>query len=136
MTVRAEPATQGQTSTTDDQAQAPAQTSVQTSGRWRDGKRYLWLLGIAAPLLPFAAWGLVELTGLDLFWYFPLMFFFGLIPLADLVIGTDRNNPPDEALEDLQEDRYYRWITYAFIPVQYAALIWGAWMLSQDRLHV
>jgi alkane 1-monooxygenase len=134
MTVRSEPETRGQASAT--QEQAAVQTQGRTPARWRDGKRYLWMLGIAVPLLPFAAWGLVELTGLDLFWYFPLMFFFGLIPLVDLVAGMDRNNPPDEALEDLQNDRYYRWITYAFIPVQYAALVWGAWMLSGDRLDV
>jgi len=110
--------------------------TLRRSARWRDGKRYLWLLGIAVPLLPFMAWGLVELTGLSLFWYFPLMFFFGLIPLVDLAIGTDRNNPPDEAIEDLQNDRYYRRITYAFIPVQYAALIWGSWTLATGGLGI
>ena len=31
--------------------------------RWRDRKRYAWLLGLIVPTLPFLAWGLVELTG-------------------------------------------------------------------------
>ena len=31
---------------------------------WTDPKRYLWLLGLIVPLVPFIAFGLVELTGL------------------------------------------------------------------------
>ena len=34
-----------------------------TTVEWRDGKRYLWILGAVIPLIPFAAWGLVEATG-------------------------------------------------------------------------
>jgi alkane 1-monooxygenase len=73
--------------------------------------------------LPFAAWGLVSLTGLNLFWWFGLIFVFGLVPLADLVAGRDTTSPPDEALDWLEQDRYYRWVTCLFLPVQYTALI-------------
>jgi alkane 1-monooxygenase len=59
-----------------------------------------------------------------------------LIPLVDLLVGTDPNNPPDEVLERLEEDRYYRWITYAFIPMQYVAVFWTAWMISQPQYGV
>jgi alkane 1-monooxygenase len=103
---------------------------------WRDTKRYAWLLGTIIPLLPFAGWGLVELTGLDLFWYFGPMFVFGVIPLIDLVIGIDPNNPPDEVLERLENDRFYRWVTYAFIPLQYVAFVWTAWLLSRPQYDV
>ena len=37
--------------------------------RWRDPKRYLWLLGLLVPSLPFLGWALVEATGLALFWF-------------------------------------------------------------------
>ena len=30
--------------------------------RWRDGKRYAWLLGVVVPTLPFIVYGLVHLT--------------------------------------------------------------------------
>jgi alkane 1-monooxygenase len=66
-----------------------------TEVEWRDGKRYLWILGAVIPLIPVAAWGLVEATGWDLFWYFGPVFVFGIIPLVDLLTGIDRNNPPD-----------------------------------------
>jgi alkane 1-monooxygenase len=107
-----------------------------TQVQWRDGKRYLWIMGAVMPLLPFVSWALVGLTGLGAFWYFAPVFVFTVIPLVDLVVGLDRNNPPDEVIERLENDRYYRWVTYAFIPVQYAGLIWGAWMLVDDRLGV
>ena len=111
--------------------------SVQaTQVEWRDGKRYLWIMGAVMPLVPFAAWGLVVATGLDLFWWFGPVFVFGIIPLVDLMTGLDRNNPPDEVIERLENDKYYRWVTYAFIPIQYLSLVWGAWMLSRGDLAV
>lgn len=108
--------------------------------RWRDGKRYLWVLGMVMPLLPFAAWGLVVATGSGLGWWFGPAFVFVLVPLADLVVGRDPTNPPEDALDRLEEDRYYRWVTYAFLPLQYASLVWAcyAWatfdMSTTDRV--
>ncbi|WP_238993536.1 alkane 1-monooxygenase [Nocardioides caldifontis] len=114
--------------TTDGQVAGPVQ--------WRDRKRYAWLLGAVIPAVPFLAWGLVTWTGLDAFWFFGPVFVFVLIPLVDLVVGRDPDNPPDEVLEALEEDRYYRWVTYAFIPVQYLCLFWTAWMISRPHLDV
>ena len=36
---------------------------------WRDPKRYLWLLGLIVPTLPFIAYGLVQLTGWPIMWW-------------------------------------------------------------------
>ena len=49
----------------------------------------------------------------------------------DLMTGLDRSNPPDDVIEDLENDKYYRWITYLFLPIQYAALIWACWMFTE-----
>ena len=95
--------------------------------QWRDGKRYLWILGLLIPVLPFLAWGLVSLTGWELFWFLGPIFVFGLIPVADLLAGIDPTNPPDEVLGWLEEDRYYRWVTYIFLPIQYASLVWATY---------
>ncbi|QIK67141.1 alkane 1-monooxygenase [Nocardioides sp. HDW12B] len=103
---------------------------------WRDTKRYAWLVGAIVPIIPFLSWGLVSWTGWDAFWFFGPVFIFGLVPLVDLLVGIDPNNPPDEVLERLEEDRFYRWITYAFIPMQYLAVIWTAWMISQPQHDV
>ncbi|CAA9513003.1 MAG: Alkane-1 monooxygenase [uncultured Solirubrobacteraceae bacterium] len=103
---------------------------------WRDPKRYAWLLGLLVPLLPFMAWGLAEGTGLGLFWFWGPFFVFGLMPVLDTIIGKDSANPPESVVKWLEEDRYYRWCTYAFIPLQFAALVGGAWLLAGDALSV
>ena len=97
---------------------------------WRDGKRYLWLIGAVVPSFLFAGWGLVNLTGLGLFWWMGPLFIYLVIPLLDILIGADPSNPPDQALAWLERDRYYRWVTYAFLPVQYIAIFVGFWLIA------
>ncbi|HEY1854513.1 MAG TPA: alkane 1-monooxygenase [Solirubrobacterales bacterium] len=102
---------------------------------WNDPKRYAWLLGIIVPLAPFMGWGLVELTGFGGFWFLGPVLVFVAFPILDVVVGLDDSNPPDSILKFLEQDRYYRWCTYVFIPIQYAGLVlacakWGSGGLS------
>jgi alkane 1-monooxygenase len=113
---------------------APAQARERLA--WRDPKRYLWLLGLVVPTLPFMTYGLVELTGLGAMWFFGPVLVFVIFPLADLAVGADRANPPDEAIKLLEADRYYRWCTYAFLPIQYAGLVFACWLWSSGKLGV
>ncbi|HEX6753039.1 MAG TPA: alkane 1-monooxygenase [Solirubrobacterales bacterium] len=101
---------------------------------WRDGKRYAWLLGLVIPFAPFIAWASVELTGFDFFWFFGPLLVFVAFPILDIVIGMDATNPPDSVLKWLEQDRYYRWCTYLFIPVQYAGLVFACWLWSSGDL--
>jgi alkane 1-monooxygenase len=101
---------------------------------WRDPKRYAWLLGLVVPTLPFLSWGLVELTGLGVFWFYGPVLIFGIFPLLDLAIGADASNPPDSVIKWLEQDRYYRWCTYLYIPIQYAGLVFACWMWSHGNL--
>jgi alkane 1-monooxygenase len=103
---------------------------------WSDGKRYAWLLGIIVPLLPFIAWGLVELTGVSAFWFFGPFLVFVIFPLADVIVGMDEENPPDSVIKWLEQDRYYRWCTYAFIPIQYAGLVLACFLWGSGDLSV
>jgi alkane 1-monooxygenase len=99
--------------------------------QWKDKKRYLWLLGLVVPSLAFLAWGLVEATGLSVFWYLGPIVVFVVVPAVDLIAGLDRSNPPDDVIDALENDKYYRWITYLFLPIQYAALVWACWMFTE-----
>ncbi|MDQ3726251.1 MAG: alkane 1-monooxygenase [Actinomycetota bacterium] len=101
---------------------------------WHDPKRYYWLLGLLVPTFPFVAWGLAALTGLGFFWFAGPFFIFVVFPFLEWAIGKDSSNPPDSVLKWLEQDRYYRWCTYAFIPLQYLALFGGAWLLAGDTL--
>jgi alkane 1-monooxygenase len=102
--------------------------------RWRDHKRYAWLLGLVVPTLPFLAWGLVEATGLGIFWFYGPFLVFAIFPLLDLAIGMDAANPPDSVMKWLEQDRYYRWCTYLYIPIQYAGLVLACWLWSSGKL--
>lgn len=97
---------------------------------WRDHKRHLWTLGLVVPLLPFLAMALYAGTGLAAaLWLGPFVVLV-VVPLIDLVAGRDHSNPPEEVMQALEEDRYYRWITYAFLPLQYVGLVLGTWFIA------
>jgi alkane 1-monooxygenase len=59
---------------------------------------------------------------------------FGIFPALDLLVGMDATNPPDSVIKWLEEDRYYRWCTYLFIPIQYAGLAFACWLWSSGKL--
>ncbi|MEZ5078965.1 MAG: alkane 1-monooxygenase [Solirubrobacterales bacterium] len=101
---------------------------------WTDGKRYAWLLGIVIPFAPFIAWGLAGLTEFEGFWFIGPVLVFVVFPILDLAIGLDPSNPPDSILTYLEQDRYYRWCTYLFIPIQYAGLVFACWLWSSGDL--
>jgi alkane 1-monooxygenase len=114
----------------------PAGADVESvaPARWHDPKRYAWLLGLIVPTLPFLAYGLVQATGLGAFWFYGPFLVYVIFPLLDLAIGMDATNPPDSVIKWLEQDRYYRWCTYAFLPIQYAGLVLACWLWSSGKL--
>jgi alkane 1-monooxygenase len=111
-----------------------ATTAVPTPVAWRDPKRYLWPLGLLVPLLPLMAYGLVEATGLGVFWWWGPFFLYVVMPILDTLIGKDAANPPDSVIKHLEEDRYYRWCTFAYLPLQYASLVGGCALYASGDL--
>jgi len=109
-----------------------------TSGTddWRDRKRYLWLIGLVVPSLAFIAITMWRLTGWGAwFWIGPVVILV-IVPAIDLVAGLDRSNPPDDVIEALEKDRYYRWITYAFLPIQYAGFLGAMYLVARGGLPI
>ncbi len=101
---------------------------------WRDPKRYAWLLGLLIPTLPFLAWGLVHATGLSIFWFYGPFLVFAVFPPLDVALGMDKRNPPDSIIKWLEQDRYYRWCTYLYLPIQYAGLVFACWLWAHGHL--
>jgi len=98
--------------------------------QWKDKKRYLWLIGLVVPSLAFigyAAWAATGWGGF--FWIGPFVILV-LVPAIDLGAGLDRSNPPDDVIEALEKDRYYRWITYLFLPIQYAGFVGAFYLIA------
>jgi alkane 1-monooxygenase len=117
------------------------QMSVIEVAQWRDKKRYLWLMGLIAPtalfvMLPlvwaFNQWGWHAAAQAP-FWIGPILLYV-LLPALDLRFGPDGQNPPDEVMERLENDKYYRYCTYIYIPFQYASVILGAYLFTASNL--
>lgn len=109
---------------------------------WRDRKRYYWLWGLFVPTgLYFAGIPLIFRLNEEgmhgwahvPFWLGPILLYI-VIPLADLFFGPDGENPPDEVIEYLENDRYYRYLTYLYLPFQYAGLILACYLLTASDL--
>ncbi|WP_309226658.1 MULTISPECIES: alkane 1-monooxygenase [unclassified Mycolicibacterium] len=109
--------------------------------QWRDRKRHLWLMGLIAPTALFVMLPLI--WALNQFgwhgaaqvplWIGPGLLYL-LLPILDLKFGPDGENPPDEMMEQLSNDKYYRYCTYVYIPFQYASIILGAYLFTAKDL--
>ncbi|MGF0226297.1 fatty acid desaturase [Dietzia cercidiphylli] len=108
---------------------------------WTDAKRYLWLLGLIPAMglflsMPFV----IGFNGLGLGWAATAAWFllpvlvYVAIPLGDLAVGADGQNPPDEVMDRLEADPFYRWCTYLYIPFQYASLIVACYLWTAQDL--
>ena len=101
---------------------------------YRDRKRAWWLLSVVYPLLPFAGLAAHAATGWQIMLGLPLAISYGLMPLLDALIGEDENNPPEAVVPQLEADRYYRWLTWATVPLHFAALVGCAWWVGTRDL--
>ncbi len=102
----------------------------------RDPKRYLWIFGLIAPGCALLPSQLVAHTGLELFWWIGPIIVFVAIPLLDWAVGDDGSNPRDEDYEALSNDRYYRWCTYLFLPMQFIGLLIAGYLWSRTELSM
>ena len=105
-----------------------------STARWTDRKRYLWLVALVMPCLPFAAVGLYSMTGWGVWLWLGPIVILGLVPVIDMIVGLDGSNPPDNLIAALEKDRYYRWITYLFLPIQYAGFVTAFWFIARGEL--
>ncbi|PIQ23418.1 alkane 1-monooxygenase [bacterium (Candidatus Blackallbacteria) CG17_big_fil_post_rev_8_21_14_2_50_48_46] len=58
------------------------------------------------------------------------LFVFGLIPVLDLILGHYLHNPSPEESEALLNSLSFRLMTWLQVPIQYALILGGAWLLS------
>ncbi|MBV1852967.1 alkane 1-monooxygenase [Catellatospora tritici] len=89
---------------------------------WRDPRKYLWPLALIVPTLPLHGW-LLWRGGHDWGWWLAPFAVFVFIPTVDLLFGDTRDNPPEQDVPRLQRMRYYRGLTYLYLPLQYVSLV-------------
>ncbi len=103
---------------------------------YTDRKRWLWAMSVFYPLEPLVGIWLHSLSGNELWLLLPLFLNFGLGPIIDWTLGEDRNNPPDAVVMQLDQDRYYRRLTYATVPLHFVTLVGASWYASTQGLTV
>lgn len=106
-----------------------------------DRKRWFWLLSVVYPLQALIPVGLHASTGNELWFFLPFVTSYVFAPLLDWIVGEDTNNPPEEVIMQLDQDVFYRRLTYAVVPLHFvtlfacaayamtAALSWWAFVL-------
>ncbi len=99
-----------------------------------DRKRWLWSLSVIYPLQPFLGIWLHAETGNEAWLLLPLFIGYVIAPFLDWLLGEDENNPPEEVVIQLDRDRYYRFLTYAVVPLHFVALIGAAWWAGTQDL--
>ncbi|EWS53971.1 MULTISPECIES: alkane 1-monooxygenase [unclassified Methylibium] len=104
--------------------------------KYRDRKRYAWAIGVLWPMLPVIGIAAAQITGEAAYYWLAPFLTFIVIPILDLVIGTSQRNPPANAIQALEEDNYYKRLTFITVPVHYLAMIAGAWAVGTLDLSV
>ena len=105
-----------------------------STDNWDDPKRYLWLIGLVVPglfFIAYAGWALASpAPWAGAFFFIGPVVVLVIVPVLDLIVGLDKANPPDDVIEALENDKYYRWITYLFLPLQYVAFVMAIYMIA------
>jgi alkane 1-monooxygenase len=103
---------------------------------YRDKKRWLWMLSLVLPVLPLLGVALFLQSGAEWLLAVPLLVAYIFIPLLDWLWGIDTNNPPEELVPQLEEDVYYRRLTYLTVPLHFITLILLAWFAFSYELSM
>ena len=98
---------------------------------YRDGTRYLWTLSVLAPALPGIAAVIWLSTGHDLVLFMPVAIYYGVIVLADSIIGTDPYNPPEAVLEEMASEPWYRSLLFVSVFVFWFSFLGAAFAAAQ-----
>ena len=104
--------------------------------KWHDRKRFWWLSALLMPLLPFLAVILHTTTQWGVWLWLGPIVILGVVPLLDVATRPDANNPPTDYIAALEQVRYYRWITYLFLPLQYAGFAFAFYYLARGDLSI
>lgn len=103
---------------------------------YTDKKRYLWMSSLIMPLFPVL--GITLYFAFDSQWMLviPLLFNYLVVPLLDYGFGSDENNPPEEIVPQLEQDTYYRLLTWFTVPMHFIVLIAIAWFVGTQSLTI
>lgn len=113
-------------------------SSASAGTTYRDAKRYAYLLVPFWVLSPILSIALAVRTGQPAWYWLVIVLTYIVFPILDLdaLIGRDPRNPPESLVPKLEEDRWYRCITYIAVPCHYLTLFAGAWAVGTQELSL
>jgi alkane 1-monooxygenase len=101
---------------------------------YTDKKRYLWMSSLVMPLFPLLGIALYFVFDSQWLLVIPLLFSYLVIPFLDYALGSDTNNPPEDIVPQLEQDTYYRLLTWFTVPMHFIVLIAIAWFVGTESL--
>lgn len=101
---------------------------------YRNPRQWAWLLSVLVPLLAGAGPLMYFVSDDARVLWLPVLLVYVVLPVADLLAGADRANPPDDAIGALDAHPFYRWITFAMVPLLWLMLVFAAWFVSRQDL--
>ncbi len=66
--------------------------------------------------------------------FLPLLYIYGLVPLLELVLGSDPKNLSEAEAELRKVDPIYDYLLYLVVPIQYGFLVWFLATMSQSEM--
>ncbi|GFD82317.1 alkane 1-monooxygenase [Tenacibaculum sp. KUL118] len=78
----------------------------------------------------------ISFTNMGWLTLLPLLVFFGLVPLLELLFKPDKNNFNKEQEAQEKENRLYTYILYAMVPIQLVFLVWFLWIMKDTQLTI
>lgn len=101
-----------------------------------DRKRWFWPLSLIYALLPFVGIVLHAITGNEWWFGLPLLLIYVAGPALDWILGEDENNPPLEVISQLEQDHYYRRLTYISVPLHFLSFLGAAAYAATQSLGI
>ena len=66
--------------------------------------------------------------------FFVFIYAYCLIPILDEIVSRDSQNASTEEYEKLLNDRYFDFLVYSHVYIQYFMLLWCCYVLTHDSL--
>ena len=101
---------------------------------YRDPKRWAWWFSLLVPFSIGLGPLLMQWTEQAYMLWWPFVFIYVAVPLVDALLGEDRSNPPEWAVTQLEADPFYRYLTYALVPVLWGSFVFAVWFVASREL--
>ena len=91
---------------------------------YTDRKRHMYWLILISPAVSFSSIGLYFVLDKNpLVTLIPLLFFYIFTPIMDAIMGNDAHNPPEEVVNTMAADNYYRFTVHSMVYIAIALFL-------------